>query len=85
MLGGPLCDRFPTLCEDAVFLITGQNDAQPFHNMNVSRFPVVMHSSPAGTSVKNMVHWAQMARSGKIAKYDFGGGVAIYWAGTGDG
>lgn len=33
---------------------------------------VYIDHTPAGTSTKNVIHWAQMVSSGKFCKYDYG-------------
>jgi hypothetical protein len=33
---------------------------------------VYIGHTPAGTSVKNMAHWAQMVRQNRFQKYDYG-------------
>lgn len=59
---------FRYLCEDFVFLISGFDHQQ----MNASRLPVYFSHTPAGTSVQNMVHFAQMVKSNKFQMYDYG-------------
>lgn len=56
------------LCEDAVLLITGIDTSE----FNVTRLPVFISHTPAGTSVKNMVHFAQLVREKKFQKFDYG-------------
>jgi lysosomal acid lipase/cholesteryl ester hydrolase len=41
-------------------------------HMNGSRIPVYVTNCPAGTSVYNMDHWAQMVKSKKCTMYDYG-------------
>ncbi|XP_013390621.1 lysosomal acid lipase/cholesteryl ester hydrolase [Lingula anatina] len=60
------------LCSNILFLLCGFDSKQ----FNVSRTPVYFSHVPAGTSVKNMVHYAQMARSGKFQMFDFGSAAA---------
>ncbi|ELT87656.1 hypothetical protein CAPTEDRAFT_5448 [Capitella teleta] len=69
-LGSTLCEEKYTrdICENIFFLICGY-DSQ---NMNVSRIPVYVSHSPAGTSVKNLIHFAQMVKSNRCQKYDYG-------------
>ena len=55
------------ICENILFVITG-----PSKHMNVSRIPVYTTHAPAGTSVKNLAHFAQMVISKKYEMYDFG-------------
>ncbi|XP_026078605.1 lysosomal acid lipase/cholesteryl ester hydrolase isoform X2 [Carassius auratus] len=51
------CSRKPlsVLCGNIFFLICGFDEK----NLNMSRTPVYTTHCPAGTSVQNMVHWAQ--------------------------
>lgn len=44
----------------------------PTKHLNESRIAVYATHTPAGTSTKNMIHYAQMAQSGKLQKYNFG-------------
>ncbi|ESN97502.1 hypothetical protein HELRODRAFT_185901 [Helobdella robusta] len=41
------------------------------YNLNETRLPVYITHSPAGTSVKNLVHFAQMYKSGEFSYYDY--------------
>ncbi|XP_055469892.1 gastric triacylglycerol lipase isoform X2 [Psammomys obesus] len=41
-------------------------------NLNVSRFDVYLAHNPSGTSVQNMLHWIQVARSAKFQAYNWG-------------
>lgn len=56
------------LCEDVIFLIDGTDT----HELNMTRIPVFVSHTPAGTSVKNMVHFAQLVREKRFQKYDYG-------------
>ncbi len=56
------------LCDNVLFLIGGPELKQ----FNASRLVVYMSHTPAGTSTWNIIHWAQMYRSGKVQKYDYG-------------
>ena len=59
------------LCE-SFFQIMGGYDAT---NTNATRLPVYAAHDPSGTSVRNMVHWAQMLDAGSdvnIKHFDFG-------------
>lgn len=64
------------VCEETIFLITGID----MHEFNVSRLPVFVSHSPAGTSVKNMVHFAQLVDEKRFQKYDYGSSknLAVY-------
>ncbi|KAL7869054.1 hypothetical protein AOLI_G00130420 [Acnodon oligacanthus] len=41
-------------------------------NLNMTRIPMYISHSPAGTSVQNMVHWTQALKSGKLLAYNYG-------------
>ncbi|CAN7988476.1 unnamed protein product [Ixodes hexagonus] len=56
------------ICENAIFIICGNE----IKEMNLTRLPVFISHTPAGTSVKNMVHFAQMVLHKRFQKYDYG-------------
>lgn len=58
---------FP-LCSDTLTLLSGYDSKQ----LNVTRIPVYIHHTPAGTSVQNMIHFAQMVNSKKCSRFDYG-------------
>lgn len=62
-----LCHLIPRGCVNTIELIVG-----PSHHTNVSRVPVYVSETPAGTSVKNMVHWGQAIRKEFFRMYDEG-------------
>ena len=66
-----LCSVLPNICDDVIELIVG-----PAQNINASRIDVYVAQTPAGTSVKNMVHWGQGIRSEVFQKYDEGSATA---------
>jgi len=68
MLGGTLCNDIPEACADVIFLLCGWD----MGNLNMSRMSFYMEHTPAGTSVRNMVHWTQMVNSGMFEMYDYG-------------
>lgn len=55
------------LCDNLMFLMTGPESNQ----MNTTRTPLYLTHVPAGTSVQNILHWAQMVRSGVLKQYEF--------------
>ena len=57
-----------SVCANVVFVICGYDPPQ----MNKTRLDVYMTHSPAGTSVQNMLHYAQGYQSKRFQKYDFG-------------
>ncbi|XP_072523076.1 gastric triacylglycerol lipase-like [Salminus brasiliensis] len=59
---------FDVLCQNVFFRIFGFEKK----NLNMTRVPVYISHNPAGTSVRNMVHWSQALKSGKLMAYDFG-------------
>nr|AAW27416.1 SJCHGC08875 protein [Schistosoma japonicum] len=41
-------------------------------NTNLTRLPLIIAHSPAGTSIKNLVHFSQMINSHLLQKFDYG-------------
>jgi pimeloyl-ACP methyl ester carboxylesterase len=70
-LAPDICNWFPYGCEDFLFLIVGSSN-----NLNETRIPVYVSETPAGTSVKNMIHWAQGIRKDAYQMYDYGSAAA---------
>ncbi|XP_051959353.1 lysosomal acid lipase/cholesteryl ester hydrolase-like isoform X2 [Xyrauchen texanus] len=72
------CSRKPlsVLCGNVFFLLCGFDEK----NLNMTRTPVYTTHCPAGTSVQNMVQWAQAVKYGKLMAYDYGkaGNMAHY-------
>ncbi|NXT81928.1 LIPM Lipase, partial [Zapornia atra] len=66
----PVCSYkgFAVLCRSIFFSLGGCN----LRNIDKNRIGVYVAQNPAGTSVQNMVHWSQAARSGKFQAYDWG-------------
>eukprot|EP00475_Leptophrys_vorax_P029339 TRINITY_DN4298_c0_g1_i1.p1 TRINITY_DN4298_c0_g1~~TRINITY_DN4298_c0_g1_i1.p1 ORF type:complete len:413 (-),score=102.22 TRINITY_DN4298_c0_g1_i1:116-1234(-) len=62
---------FTGICKSILFAFFGKN-SDIDQNLNSSRIEIYISKTPAGTSVKNMVHWAQLVRSAKFQKYDYG-------------
>merc|ERR1711871_892745 len=64
-----LCSLLPTGCDVAIFLFCG-----PTKHVNASRIDVYTAKTPAGTSVRNMMHWAQMTRRAatELRMFDYG-------------
>ncbi|KAM9425277.1 gastric triacylglycerol lipase isoform 1-T2 [Pholidichthys leucotaenia] len=56
------------LCGNIFFVLCGFDEK----NLNMTRTPVYTTHCPAGTSVQNMVHWAQAVHSPKLMAFDFG-------------
>ncbi|XP_068738414.1 lysosomal acid lipase/cholesteryl ester hydrolase-like [Montipora capricornis] len=56
------------LCADVMFTLCGFDRK----NLNNTRIPVYVTHTPAGTSVKNAIHWLQMVNSKKFQRYDYG-------------
>lgn len=65
---GELCQRLTTVCANIFFLLGGFDKA----SLNMTRIPVYDAHVPAGTSTKDVLHWAQAMNSNKFQKYDFG-------------
>ncbi len=64
--GEVILDRL--VCENILFVICGPDKK----NMNNTRMPVYISHEPDGTSVKNMIHFAQGIRSKQFQAYDYG-------------
>lgn len=60
--------EFQEFCAIQIFLIAGWNSVET----NRTMLPVINAHSPAGASVKNMLHYAQIVRSGIFRQYDHG-------------
>jgi len=70
LFASEICDVrvFLPVCSNVVFLIGGPNTDQ----LNKTRIPIYLSHIPAGTSTRNIIHWAQMRMSKKMQMYDFG-------------
>ena len=62
----PVIDR--AVCENILFIGCGPETK----NMNQSRISVYIAHEPDGTSVKNMIHYAQGVQSNLFQAYDYG-------------
>ncbi|NXG68357.1 LIPM Lipase, partial [Baryphthengus martii] len=65
-----LC-RHPLLhkpCANLFFLVAGYNEK----NLNMTRLDVYTSHFPDGTSVKTMIHWSQVIKSGEFKAFDYG-------------
>nr|XP_002739797.1 PREDICTED: lysosomal acid lipase/cholesteryl ester hydrolase-like [Saccoglossus kowalevskii] len=68
-LADHVCEkRYQIYCENILFIISGWDPQQ----LNQTRLPVYFHHVPAGTSVRNVIHFAQMIKSQKFQMYDYG-------------
>ncbi|KAK3782357.1 hypothetical protein RRG08_027905 [Elysia crispata] len=68
-LAGYLChERKDLLCERLFSLLVGSNP----RSFDMSRLDVYMAHMPAGTSVRNLLHWAQAAMGGRFQHFDWG-------------
>lgn len=56
------------ICANSLFVIVGFDKAQ----FNYTLMPVILNHTPAGTSSKTMVHYAQEIESGYFRQYDYG-------------
>ncbi|KAF7644385.1 hypothetical protein LDENG_00222810 [Lucifuga dentata] len=56
------------LCGNLFFVLCGFDEK----NLNMTRTPVYTTHCPAGTSVQNIIHWAQAVHGGKLMAYDYG-------------
>jgi len=70
-LGRTLCHEnsgLQFLCSNVLFLLAGYNSAQ----LNQTMLPVIMGHTPAGASVKSLVHYAQGVNNGLFRQYNHG-------------
>lgn len=74
---GWMCDSEPMLCKNAYMGLVGYNPK----NLNGSRWDYYMAYTPAGTSTKNLAHWAQAVHLslGKCAMFDYGTECKGFW------
>ncbi|XP_054515739.1 lipase member K isoform X2 [Pan troglodytes] len=65
-----VCNRklFRHICSNFLFTLSGFDP----QNLNMSRLDVYLSHNPAGTSVQNMLHWAQAVNSGQLQAFDWG-------------
>lgn len=63
------CGDLGQICPDILDIIVG--DGNPA-NVNQSQIDTILRYDPGGTSVNNMVHWAQEVRSGLFQAHDYG-------------
>ncbi|KYQ56662.1 Lipase 3 [Trachymyrmex zeteki] len=64
----PICDIDPELCANVIFLFCGYDREQ----LNITLLPIFLSHSPAGTSLKMLIHLYQIVNSGKFSQYDYG-------------
>ena len=67
-LAETLCVEDPVACADVVFMLCGTDRS----NLNNTRLYLYMEHTPGGTSVRNMMHWAQAVETGKFRMFDYG-------------
>lgn len=66
--GGPgICQLLPLTCHSFLEWVCG-----PSVHLDPARTPVFVRWTPAGTSVKNMVHWEQNLQSDTFGMFDYG-------------
>ncbi|XP_056386053.1 lysosomal acid lipase/cholesteryl ester hydrolase-like isoform X3 [Hyla sarda] len=56
------------ICGNVFFVLCGFNEK----NLNMSRVNVYSAHCPSGTSVQNMIHWAQAVKTGELMAFDYG-------------
>jgi len=62
------CESFPRFVEGFLGVIMGYNPGET----NYDRYGVMCYQSLGFTSMKNMVHWAQLVRTAEYKAHDFG-------------
>ncbi|KAK1931101.1 Lysosomal acid lipase/cholesteryl ester hydrolase [Phytophthora citrophthora] len=66
-LAGYTCTAIDGICGSAISLLFGTTTS-----LNISHVPVLISQTPAGTSVKDVAHFAQGIREDTFARYDYG-------------
>ncbi|KAG6572522.1 putative lipase [Phytophthora cinnamomi] len=66
-LAGYTCTAIDDICGSAISLLFGTTTS-----LNVSHVPVLISQTPAGTSVKDVAHFAQGIRADTFARFDYG-------------
>eukprot|EP00929_Paragymnodinium_shiwhaense_P033285 TRINITY_DN18303_c0_g1_i1.p1 TRINITY_DN18303_c0_g1~~TRINITY_DN18303_c0_g1_i1.p1 ORF type:complete len:419 (-),score=82.80 TRINITY_DN18303_c0_g1_i1:272-1387(-) len=61
------CNYFSFMCDWFIDTIVGQSN-----HFNQTRLPVYISQTPAGTSTKNIVHFAQEVRANVFGEFDYG-------------
>lgn len=59
---------YTEMCTNSLFLFAGYNSRQ----FNRSLLPEIMENTPAGSSVKQVLHYSQLINSAKFRMYDYG-------------
>jgi lysosomal acid lipase/cholesteryl ester hydrolase len=70
-LGATICDQnspIKGLCANVLFILCGYNSAQ----LNATMMPIIMGHTPAGSSVRSLVHYAQGVNNGAFRQYNHG-------------
>ncbi|XP_033335083.2 lipase 3 [Megalopta genalis] len=70
-LSKTLCDLFrweEKICANLMFIFTGFDETE----FSYPLLPLILSHTPAGTSTKTMVHFAQEIQSGYFRQYDYG-------------
>jgi len=62
-----LCKYLSGICDIAIYAFCGRT-----RHINATRLPVYLSRTPAGTSVKNMIHWSQQLQRNAFRMYDYG-------------
>ena len=63
-----ICNYIPDLCKWAESLLFTEDTSID----STERFAVYMGHFPSGTSIKCMLHFAQIVNAGQFQRYDFG-------------
>lgn len=69
-MGEKLCKKKVTaklFCENLFILIFGASD-----QMDLSLFPTLLGHIPAGSSINQLIHYAQLVKSGHFRQFDHG-------------
>ena len=69
--GSLMCNWIPYICKSISNVLNSQY-GEGSKNLNETRLPIYFYHRPAGTSLKNLMHYFQEVKSGRFEKYDYG-------------
>eukprot|EP00026_Physarum_polycephalum_P010300 Phypoly_transcript_10458.p1 GENE.Phypoly_transcript_10458~~Phypoly_transcript_10458.p1 ORF type:complete len:392 (+),score=59.00 Phypoly_transcript_10458:50-1225(+) len=63
-----VCHLTPTMCDNVMGLLMGFDNS----DLNSTRLPTIVAHEPSGTSIYNIIHWAQLTQTDNFQAYDYG-------------
>jgi len=64
-----LCKNFVQVCR---FVINSLVETKTTNHMDYQQIMNLFYYEPGGTSTKNLMHWIQFVRDGKLRQFDYG-------------